>query len=146
MFRSEASACISWHINHHNVTGFGFWGGGGGRGSSLHAFIEDTRETTVPYVWYSIQRRSVHSTPSPLCVCVFMCVCGICTVTVVVFRHTGGIYCADLIFEEVMIFWQDRALPHFYTMDESKVTIEMDLHGSPCLPDLIALDFFFLDT
>ena len=34
--------------------------------------------------------------------------------TVVVFRHTGGVYCADLIFEGEMIFWQDRALPHFY--------------------------------
>ena len=57
--------------------------------------------------------------PLPLLsVCVFMClcvcVCGICTVTVVVFRHTGGVYCADLIFEGEMIFWQDRALSHFY--------------------------------
>jgi hypothetical protein len=99
---------------------FGFGDGIGDRGSSLHAFIEDTRERTVPYVWYSIQRRSVHSTPSPFCVCVYVfvrvcvCVCGICTVTVVVFRHTGGVYCADLIFEGEMIFWQDRALPHFY--------------------------------
>jgi hypothetical protein len=72
-------------------------------------------------------------------------------VTVVVFRHTGGIYHADLIFEEEMIFWQDRALPHFYiavwnTIDESKVSIEMDLHGPPCPPDLTALDFFFLGT
>jgi hypothetical protein len=52
----------------------GLWGWGGGRGSSLHAVIEDIRERTVPYVWYSIQTRSVHSTPSPLCVCVCVCV------------------------------------------------------------------------
>ena len=52
--------------------GLGGWGVG--RGNSLHAVIEDTRERTVPYVWYSIQTRSVHSTPSPLCVCVFVCV------------------------------------------------------------------------
>jgi hypothetical protein len=69
-------------------------------------------------------------------------------VTGVVFRHTGGIYHADLIFEEEMIFWQDRALPHFYiavwdTVDESKVSIEMDWHRPPCPPELRALDFFF---
>lgn len=90
--------------------------------------------------------------PLPLlyvCMCLCVCMCGICTVIVVVFRHTGGIYGADLIFEEEMIFWEDTGLPHFYiavwdTMDESKVTIEMDLHGSPCPPDLTALDFYFL--
>jgi len=87
--------------------------------------------------------------PLPLlCVCVCVCVCGICTVTGVVFRYTGGIYHADLIFEEEMIFWQDRALPHFYiavrdTMDESIVSIAMDWLGPPCPPDLTALDFFF---
>jgi len=48
-----------------------------------------------------------------------------------------------------VFFWEDTGLPHFYiavwdTMDESKVTIEMDLHGSPCPPDLTALDFYFL--
>ena len=83
-----------------------------------------------------------------VCMCLCVCVCDICTVTGVVFRHTGGIHYADLIFEEEMIFWQDRALPHFYiavwdTMDESKVSVEMDWHGPPCPPDLTALDFFF---
>jgi hypothetical protein len=53
----------------------GLGGEGGGRGSSLHAVIEDTRERTVPYVWYPIQTRSVHSTPTPLCVCVCLYVC-----------------------------------------------------------------------
>ena len=52
----------------------GLGGGDGGRGSSLHGVFEDTRERTVPYVWYPIQTRSVHSTPSALCVCVCVCV------------------------------------------------------------------------
>jgi hypothetical protein len=70
-------------------------------------------------------------------------------VTSVVFRHTGGIYHADRIFKEEMIFWQDRAPPHFYiaiwdTMDESKVSIEMDCHGPPFPPDVTVLDIFFV--
>jgi hypothetical protein len=68
-------------------------------------------------------------------------------VTGVVFRHSGGICHANLIFEEE-IFWQDRALPHFYiavwdTMDESKVSLEMERHGPPCPTDLTSIDFFF---
>jgi hypothetical protein len=50
----------------------GLGGGGVGRGSSLHAVIEDTRERTVPYVWYPIKTTSVHSTSSPLRVCVYV--------------------------------------------------------------------------
>jgi hypothetical protein len=67
-----------------------------------------------------------------------------------VFRHTGGIYHANLIFEEEVIFWQDRAPPHFYvagwdTMDKSKVFIDMEWHGPPCPPDLTALYSYCLD-
>ena len=93
--------------------------------------------------------------PLPLlCVCVFMClcvcvcVCGIYTMTGAVFGPTGGIYHSNLIFKEEMIFWQDRAPPHFYiaiwdAMDESKVSIEMDCHGPLFPPDVTALDLFF---
>jgi hypothetical protein len=65
-----------------------------------------------------------------------------------VFGPTGGIYHSNLIFKEEMIFWQDRAPPHFYiaiwdAMDESKVSIEMDCHGRLFPPDVTALDLFF---
>jgi hypothetical protein len=100
---------MSWHINCHNATGFWVGGGGGGRGCSLLTAIEDTREETVPCVWFSVPTRSVQSTPSHLCVRVHRMHCAWFTVL----RHASGIYHADLIFEEEVVFWQDRAPPHF---------------------------------
>ena len=90
---------------------------------------------------FGIQCKQEVFIPLPLlcvCVCVFMCLCVwrmLCDWRTV-FRHAGGISRAYQIFEEALIFWQDRAPPHFYTavwgtMNVSEVSIELEWHVVP---------------